>query len=129
MNNDYTVSKLSIDLINNQGYTLESIIPNDEVIYITNIFSYHNGSRSVRINEKDIHEENKLMFLKVNEVLGLTLSGIDFISSSLKIPYTEEGSVIEVNNAPGIIQHYKADNKDKNYAVTKFVRGVYKMLS
>ena len=129
MNNDYIVSKLSIDLINNQGYTLESTIPNDKVIYITNIFSYHNGSRTIRINEKDIHEKNKLMFLKVNKALGLTLSGIDYMSSSLKIPYTEEGAVIEVNSAPGIVQHYRADKNDKNYAVTRFVRGLYKMLS
>ena len=50
------------------------------------------------------------MFLKINKILNLNLSGIDYMSSSLNIPYTMEGHVIEVNENPDMNMHNLIDN-------------------
>ena len=65
------------------------------------------------------------MFLKINKILGLNLSGIDYMGNSLSIPYRYDGHVIEVNSGPDMKIHYKADSNNKFFAVDRFVKNIF----
>lgn len=119
-NNNYSVHNLTMDLIKDQGYTLYSILPKNKKIMITNTINYHNGSGLIRIPINSIHKDNIKMFLKTNKVLNLNLSGIDYISSSLKNSYLNDGNILEVNTGPDMKIHYVADKNQKNYPLNRF---------
>ena len=68
------------------------------------------------------------MFIKVNDVLRLDLSGIDYMAQSLKTPYYRSGSIIEVNTGPDMKIHYVANEKEKNFALSKFLKIVEQII-
>lgn len=123
-NNKYPVNHICQNLIKNQGYTLNSILPKNKKIIISNVLNYHNGCNLIRIPINSIHKDNIKMFLKTNKILNLNLSGIDYNTNSLQKSYLDEGNesnIIEVNYGPSIITHYNTDKKQKMYAVDRFL--------
>ena len=106
----HPVYNLTDNIIFEQGYTYNSIIPLNKKVIISNTTNFHNGAKLVNIPISKIHPINIDMFLKINKILNLNLSGIDYMSSSLNIPYTMEGHVIEVNENPDMNMHNLIDN-------------------
>lgn len=53
----------------------------------------------------------------------MRLSGIDFISKDLSIPFYEEGVVIEINPFPGGSVFELADNQEE--LVNYFIDGIF----
>ena len=124
-NGHFTVKNIGYDIIQKQGYNLDSIIEYNKQIILSDVINYHNGSPIKRVNINSVHPTNINMFIKVNDILNINLSGIDYMSSSLTRPYTEEGYIIEVNRIPDMHIHYKASNTNKNYALKRFITNVF----
>ena len=114
----YPVYNLTDNIIFEQGYTYNSIIPLNKKVIISNTTNFHNGAKLVNIPISKIHPINIDMFLEINKILNLNLSGIDFMSKSLNIPYTMNGHVIEVNENPDMNMHNLIDNN----VVNKFMK-------
>lgn len=100
----------------------DTVLPKDTTVNITNIGNFHNGCNVERVPLSSVHPKHLQRFVKVNQVLGLTLSGIDYMGGSLdKAPGTEEdGYVIEVNDGPDLKIHEKALPVDRG-VVGRFV--------
>ena len=94
------IKHIDKDFILQQGYKLNDILENNEEIHITNNLSQGNGSKASYIKIDTVHPDNLKMFIRVNKVLRLNLSGIDYITKDLSIPYYNSGKIIEVNGGP-----------------------------
>ena len=62
---------------------------------------------------------------RTNKVLNINLSGIDYMSKSIEIPYTINGYILEVNGKPNIHPHHKVDKNTKNFAINRFVETIF----
>jgi cyanophycin synthetase len=99
------VSKL---LINKQGYSMESILKKGDKVIISNVINMHNGARINRIPLKKIPPENIELFIKVNKVMDIKCSGLDYLSNDITIPYHYDNSkILEVNGTPDTEIHNK----------------------
>jgi D-alanine-D-alanine ligase-like ATP-grasp enzyme len=57
---------------------------------------------------------NKEMFIKAHKLIKLECSGIDYMSSDIKVPYYEnDGHIIEINDMVDTKIHIDADNGAK----------------
>ena len=108
------IKMINEDLIEQQGYKINDILEKGKKIEVTNIISISNGGKQKYIDENKIHPLNIDLFKKINNIMGLNFSGIDYISKSLSIPYTVEGKIIEVNPYPGF-----SVTEQKNTGVVK----------
>jgi cyanophycin synthetase len=97
----FETKNVSESYIKKNGYSMESIIPKDKNIIISTVINMHNGANISRIPVSSIPKENKDIFIKTNEILGIMTSGIDFLSNDIRISYeTNNGKILEVNGTP-----------------------------
>lgn len=97
----FKTSNISENYIKNEGYTMSSILPKDKNLIISTVINMHNGANITRIPIDKLPKENVEIFLKTNKVLGITTSGIDFLSKDINIPYHKNnGKILEVNGTP-----------------------------
>ena len=89
-----------------QGYTRNSIIRKHERVLLTNVANMSNGSEVKNVEIHEIHPRNVTLFKKINQVLGIKLSGIDYICQDISVAHDLHGKVIEVNCTPGFDIHY-----------------------
>jgi len=103
------------DLIEEQGYKDQDIIPNGKKITISNTRNYHNGSILERVHLKSIHPDNINIIEKACKIIDLKIAGVDFISSDISKSYKEgNGHIIEINSNPFLKMHkYPNGNKSK----------------
>ena len=108
----YSTTNISWDYIEEKGYTKNSILENNTKLFITNTINFHNGANPVRIPLKDIPKQNIDMFIKAHKLAKLDVSGIDYMSSDITIPYyLNDGHIIEINDMVDTKIHIDADNK------------------
>ncbi len=97
----FKTTNISENYIKNQGYHMNSILPKGKNLIISTVINMHNGANIVRIPIKKLPKENVNIFLKTNKLLGITTSGIDFLSKDISIPYHKNnGRILEVNGTP-----------------------------
>lgn len=113
--------QINIKSIINQGYTMNTIVPKNKSVIITDISNSTYGSEREIVDVSHIHPDNIKMFKKLNMVTGLKLNGIDYISNSgLNIPYYKSnGNILETNSSPGISFIPNIDG-----ASDKFIRSI-----
>lgn len=113
-NQRYPVRTTDAPYLQRQGYTLLSIVSENEKVFITNTINYHNGANPKRISLHTVDPDNKEMFLKAHRLLGLECSGVDYMSPDITVPYYKnKGHIIEINSKPDTEIHMKAeDNPD-----------------
>jgi glutathione synthase/RimK-type ligase-like ATP-grasp enzyme len=71
----------------------------------------HNGARISRINLDKIPQKNIDLFIKVNESMEITCSGLDYLSEDITIEYDKNNSkILEVNSTPDTEIHRKMEN-------------------
>jgi cyanophycin synthetase len=109
----YTIHTVDYNFIQKQGYTTSDVVPLDKKVIITNVKNMSNGSIVTYVDIGTVHPLNISLFQKINRVLDLKLSGIDYICEDLSIPYYLSGVVIEVNPHPGLDIHYDVYPDDK----------------
>ena len=102
-----TKAQIDYDLIKKQGYNINSIIPKNKKVIITNVCNSTVGSEPLTVNKNNIHPANIELFKKVARTVNLNACGIDYITKDLEIPYYIYGSIIETNSKPGIKSYIK----------------------
>lgn len=112
------VSHIEPHLIKKQGYKMDSILESNKKIYITGIITYSNGAIMENIPISSVHFTNIQMLLQINKIMGLNLSGIDFISEDIRTPYI--GKVLEVNAAPSYDPGHQTDKTNKKLLNSMF---------
>jgi cyanophycin synthetase len=102
---EITIDKATERLIDNAGYTLESVIQKDETLYLKSTANLSTGGTSVDVTDL-MHPENVFMAERISRVIGLDICGIDIMAPNLTQSLKENGGVIlEVNAAPGFRMH------------------------
>lgn len=97
-----SIKHIDKDLILQQGYQLNNILEKNKKIKITNVATGDASNNIKETNLSKIHPDNVRMFLETNNVLKYNLSGIDYVTKDLSIPYYNSGKIIEVNSDPGV---------------------------
>jgi cyanophycin synthetase len=102
------INNISNILIKKQGYSFESVPPVGKKIIISNVINMHNGARISRIPISNVPKENIELFIKVNKVMNIMCSGIDYLSNDITVPYYKNNSkILEVNGTPDTEIHFK----------------------
>lgn len=100
-----SVDRDTMDLLTKKGYTLESIPPAGEVVYLKSTANLSTGGTSVDVTDQ-VHPQNIFFCERIARVIGLDICGIDIMAKNLTVPLTENGGVVlEVNAAPGFRMH------------------------
>ncbi len=100
-----TIDHMTEQLLAIQGLTLDSILADDEKIYVKSTANLSAGGTALDVTA-NVHPLNQLMAERISQIIGLNVIGIDIIAKSLETPI-ERGSsgVVEVNAAPGFRMH------------------------
>ena len=102
---EITIDRTTERLIDNAGYTLDSILPEDETLYLKSTANLSTGGTSVDVTDL-MHPENVFIAERISRVIGLDICGIDIMAPNLTQSLKENGGVIlEVNAAPGFRMH------------------------
>ena len=102
---EITIDKSTERLVENAGYTLESILPEKETLYLKSTANLSTGGTSVDVTDL-MHPENVFLAERISRVIGLDICGIDIMAPNLTQSLKENGGVIlEVNAAPGFRMH------------------------
>ncbi|PSB35854.1 cyanophycin synthetase [Stenomitos frigidus] len=107
---DNVLTKLSVDrttwqLLEQQGYTLDTVLPQGEVFYLRATANLSTGGIAVDRTD-DIHPENIWLAQRVAKIIGLDIAGIDVVTADVSRPLREvDGVIVEVNAAPGFRMH------------------------
>ena len=78
---------ISEKLIDQQGYSMNSILTKGHSIYITTSIHYQNGADSKHISVQQIPKENIALFKKAVQIVGFECAGIDYISPDITKSY------------------------------------------
>ena len=117
-------------IIKEQGFELQDV-PNDGIeVIISNVANMSNGGGVEDVALSTIHPDNLTMFKKAAQICELKLTGIDFITPSLLIPYHKmpgECGILEMNTGPGIAVHYYAKGDKKDDFIDGFIRRLFNM--
>ncbi len=107
---DNVLTRIEVDnnvlsLMSEQGYTLDSVLPNKERCYLRATANISTGG--IAIDRTDIvHPENLWLFSRVAKIIGLDIAGIDVITPDISQPLRDmDGVIVEVNAAPGFRMH------------------------
>ncbi len=99
------VDRTSYQLLERQGYSLETVLPSGEVFYLRATANLSTGGIAVDRTD-DIHPENVWLAERVAKIIGLDIAGIDIVTPDISRPLREvDGVIVEVNAAPGFRMH------------------------
>lgn len=102
---EITVDRDTLDLLEKNNLTLESIPKKGQIIYLKSTANLSTGGTSVDVTDM-MHPENIFLAERISRVIGLDVCGIDIMAENLTQPLKENGGVIlEVNAAPGFRMH------------------------
>ncbi|WP_439566340.1 cyanophycin synthetase, partial [Gloeocapsopsis crepidinum] len=99
------LDRTSYQLLERQGYTVDTVLPKDEICYLRATANLSTGGIAVDRTD-DIHPENVWLAQRVAKVIGLDIAGIDIVTEDITRPLREvDGVIVEVNAAPGFRMH------------------------
>jgi cyanophycin synthetase len=99
------VDRDTLDLLDKRGYSLESVPPKGEIVYVKSTANLSTGGTSVDVTDQ-VHPQNLFICERISKIIGLDICGIDIMAQNLTEPLTETGGVVlEVNAAPGFRMH------------------------
>ena len=102
---EITIDRTTERLIENAGYTLGSVLPEGETLYLKSTANLSTGGTSVDVTDL-MHPENVFIAERISRIIGLDICGIDIMAPNLTQSLKENGGVIlEVNAAPGFRMH------------------------
>jgi cyanophycin synthetase len=99
------VDRTSWQLLDRQGYTLETVLPAGQICYLRATANLSTGG--IAIDRTDtIHPDNIWLAQRIAKTIGLDIAGIDVVTTDIAKPLREtDGVVVEVNAAPGLRMH------------------------
>jgi cyanophycin synthetase len=99
------VNEQALELVAQQGYTMDSVPPEGEMVKLALTGNMSTGGISID-RTFDAHPENVEIAEEAARLIGLDVAGIDFICPDISAPVRETGGAIcEVNAAPGFRMH------------------------
>lgn len=99
------LDRTSWQLLEKQGYTLETVLPKEEMCYLRATANLSTGGIAVDRTD-EIHPENVWIAQRVAKIIGLDIAGIDVVTADITRPLKEmDGVIVEVNAAPGFRMH------------------------
>ena len=102
---EITIDQQTERLIAAKNYTLETVLPKDEILYLKTTANISTGGTAIDRTD-EVHPENVFLFERIARIIGLDVAGIDVIASNVAQPLSESGGgIIEVNAAPGFRMH------------------------
>ncbi len=100
-----TIDDFTWKMLNDKGYTLETVPPKDELVLLKPTANLSTGGTSTDVTD-EVHPANVFMFERIARIIGLDICGIDVMAIDLRSPVNENGgAVLEVNAAPGFRMH------------------------
>ena len=95
----------TLRLIKARDYTLESVLPKDEVLNLKTTANISTGGTAIDRTD-EVHPQNVFLFERIARIIGLDVAGVDIIAPNVSEPLHENGGgIIEVNAAPGFRMH------------------------
>lgn len=88
-------------LISEANYTLDTVLPNGERLFLREISNISTGGDPVDVTDELTIEQKNIAIQATKAIPGLTHSGVDIIIN----PDTNATTVLEVNTRPGIGSH------------------------
>lgn len=119
-------------LIKDQGFEVSDVPDEGVEVTISNVANMSNGGGVEDVALSEIHPDNLIMFKKAAQVCELKLTGMDFITPSLLIPYHKmpsECGILEMNTGPGMGVHYHAKGDKQNDFIDGFIRRLFNYTS
>jgi cyanophycin synthetase len=99
------VDDFSKKMLDDKGYTLETIPKKDELVLLKPTANLSTGGTSTDVTD-EVHPVNIFLAERIAKIIGLDICGIDIMAEDLRSPITENGgAVLEVNAAPGFRMH------------------------
>lgn len=99
------IDSQSMRLIDAAGYTLDTVLAKDELLYLKTTANISTGGTAIDVTD-EVHPENVFLFQRIARIIGLDVAGIDIMASNVSEPLRESGGgIIEVNAAPGFRMH------------------------
>lgn len=100
-----TVNDLTMGLIKAKGYTLETVIPKDEMLILKDTANLSTGGTAEDVTDF-VHPANISMVERISRIIDLDICGVDIMCSDISKPLKETGgAVLEVNAGPGFRMH------------------------
>ncbi|NEQ30966.1 MAG: cyanophycin synthetase [Leptolyngbya sp. SIO4C5] len=100
------VDRTSWQLLDQKGYTLETVLEQDEICYLRATANLSTGGIAIDRTD-EIHPQNIWLAQRVAKIIGLDIAGIDVVTEDITRPLREtDGVVVEVNAAPGFRMHF-----------------------
>lgn len=93
-------------MLKGQGYTMDSIPRNNEIIYLRENSNISTGGDSIDVTDQ-ISEDYKKIAVSAVSALGAKISGIDLIIENKEFPATNKNAygIIEANFNPSMYMH------------------------
>lgn len=112
-----TVDDFTWKMLNDKGYTLETIPAKGEQVLLKPTANLSTGGTSTDVTD-EVHPANIVMCERIARIVGLDICGIDIMAPDLRTPVTENGgAILEVNAAPGFRMHIEpAEGLPRNVA-------------
>lgn len=102
---EISIDRDSHDLLEKKGYTVDTIPPQGEIVYLKSTANLSTGGTSIDVTDM-VHPENVFISERISRIIGLDICGIDIQAQNLTEPLTINGGVVlEVNAAPGFRMH------------------------
>ena len=107
---DNMLTKIELDdstaeMLDRQGFTLNTILPIDIVCYLRATANLSTGGIAIDRTD-EIHPETVWLAERVSRIIDLDVAGIDVITTDITKPLREvDGTIVEVNAAPGLRMH------------------------
>ncbi len=100
-----TIDQQTERLIKAKKYTLETVMPKGELLYLKTTANISTGGTAIDRTD-EVHPENVFLFERIARIIGLDIAGIDVIAPNVSEQLSENGGgIIEVNAAPGFRMH------------------------
>ncbi|MEO1590274.1 MAG: cyanophycin synthetase [Cyanobacteria bacterium J06632_22] len=100
------VDRTSWELLEQQGYNLDSVVPESEICYLRATANLSTGGIAIDRTD-EIHPYNVWLAQRIAKIIGLDIGGIDVVTADISLPLRDiDGVVVEVNAAPGLRMHF-----------------------
>ncbi len=100
-----TVNELTKNIIKGNGYNLDTIIKENEMLILKDTANLSTGGTAEDILDI-VHPANVSMAERISKIIDLDICGIDIMTTDISKPLSETGgAVLEVNAGPGFRMH------------------------
>jgi len=100
-----TINDLTKKLITDAGYTLDSVLKEEERLILKDTANLSTGGTAEDITDI-VHPANVSMAERISKIIDLDICGIDIMTTDITKPLSETGgAVLEVNAGPGFRMH------------------------